>query len=377
MSELAAMTGWIDRRRYWWPISLVVPSLVLIAFGLVEISGSAWFWWTGAVVIYAIVPLLDWWVGSDTSNPPQAAIDELENDRYYRWLLLATFPLQVLGLLVGTWVATTAELNALQWLGLAITVGIVSGGGINAAHEWGHKRGGFAALMSKLSLAPAAYGHFHVEHNRGHHKNVATPEDPASARLGESFWRFLPRTLVGSVRSAWRIERARLQAQGRSAFSLHNDILQAWTMSAVLYAILVAAFGWAALPFLIVQAFYGSALLEAVNYIEHYGLLRAKDANGRHVRCEPEHSWNANQVVSNLMLYQLQRHSDHHANPRRSYQTLRHFDNSPQLPVGYAALIPVVYFPRIWFGLMDHRVLDHYKGDIRRANVQPGRAELR
>ncbi|MGB0133421.1 alkane 1-monooxygenase [Dokdonella sp.] len=371
MTELAAGHGWNDRRRYWWPISLVVPSLVLIAYGLVEVSGSAWFWWTGAVVIYGVVPLLDWWVGSDASNPPHAAIDGLEGDRYYRGLLLATYPLQMLGLLVGVWVATTAELNPLQWLGLAITVGIVSGGGINAAHEWGHKRGGFASLMSKLSLAPAAYGHFHVEHNRGHHKNVATPEDPASARLGETFWQFLPRTLIGSVRSAWRIERTRLLAQGRAVISPRNDILQAWFMTAILYAALVLVFGWAALPFLIVQAFYGAALLEAVNYIEHYGLLRRKDSNGRYVRCEPEHSWNANQVVSNLMLYQLQRHSDHHANPRRSYQTLRHFDDSPQLPVGYAALIPVVHFPRIWFGLMNHRVLDHYDGDVRRANMQP------
>jgi alkane 1-monooxygenase len=225
--------------------------------------------------------------------------------------------------------------------------------------------------MSKLSLAPAAYGHFHVEHNRGHHKNVATPEDPASARLGESFWAFLPRTMIGSLRSAWRIEKARLAQQGKSALSVHNDIVQAWSMTIILYSVLVIMFGWAALPFLVVQAFYGAALLEAVNYIEHYGLLRRKDDKGRYVRCEPEHSWNANQIVSNLMLYQLQRHSDHHANPRRPYQTLRHFDDSPQLPVGYAALIPVVHVPRIWFALMNHRVMDHYGGDIRRANVQP------
>lgn len=371
MTELAVATHWIDRRRHWWPISLVVPSLVLIALGLVELSGSAWFWWTGPVVIYVLVPLLDWRVGSDESNPPAAAIGRLEGDRYYRRVLLATFPLQMLGTVVGVWVATTSALNGLQWLGLAVTAGIVSGGGINAAHEWGHKRGAFAALMSKLSLAPAAYGHFHVEHNRGHHKNVATPDDPASARMGESFWQFLPRTMLGSVRSAWRIEFERLAVQGRPALSPFNEILQAWAMTIALYSILVVAFGWAALPFLIVQAFYGAALLEAVNYIEHYGLLRGKDGQGRHVRCAPEHSWNANQIVSNLMLYQLQRHSDHHANPRRPYQTLRHFSDSPQLPFGYAALIPVVHFPRIWFALMDHRVLDHYNGDVGRANVRP------
>jgi alkane 1-monooxygenase len=371
MSDYSLPLTWTDQRRYWWAISLVVPSLALIAYALVVLTGSAWFWWTGAVVIYGLVPLFDWWIGEDRHNPPERAVDQLEADSWYRWILLATFPLQLLGTVVGVWAATTTDLNLLQWLGLAITVGIVSGGGINTAHEWGHKRGRFADLMSKLSLAPAAYGHFHVEHNRGHHKNVATPTDPASARLGESYWAFLPRTLIGSLRSAWGIERERLAQQGRSVWSVHNDNLQAWSLTLIFYGALVAVFGINALPFLIVQAIYGAALLEAVNYIEHYGLLRQQDASGRFERCAPEHSWNSNRVVSNLMLYQLQRHSDHHANPRRAYQTLRHFDDSPQLPVGYGALIPLVYFPRLWFALMDRRVLDHYQGDLARANRQP------
>lgn len=370
MTDISLAQPWIDRRRHLWPISLVVPSLALMAFALVELTGSAWFWWTGAVVIYGLVPLLDWWIGVDRHNPPEAEVERLENDPWYRGVLLATFPLQLLGTIVGVWAAVSTDLNPLQWLGLAVTVGIVSGGGINTAHEWGHKRGRFADWMSKLSLAPAFYGHFHVEHNRGHHKNVATPDDPASARLGESYWAFLPRTMLGSLRSAWRIERERLAGQGRSACSLHNDNLQAWSLTLLLYGALIVVFGWMALPFLLAQALYGAALLEAVNYIEHYGLLRRKDASGRFERCAPEHSWNSNQIVSNLMLYQLQRHSDHHANPRRAYQTLRHFDDSPQLPAGYAALIPVVYFPRFWFALMDQRVLDHYQGDLARVNRQ-------
>lgn len=372
MNTLPAATDWMDARRYAWFASLVVPSLALIAWLLVLASGSAWFWWTGAVVIYGLVPVLDSWVGADRNNPPESATERLEHDRFYRAVLLATLPLQFASTVLGVWVATTQPLHPLQWLGLAITVGIVNGGGINAAHEWGHKRGRLAAFLSRLCLAPAAYGHFHVEHNRGHHKNVATPDDPASARLGESYWAFLPRTLIGSVRSAWAIERRRLAALGRPVWSPANDNLQAWAMTAIFYAVLAFAFGWAALPFLLVQAIYGVSLLEAVNYIEHYGLLRGVDGNGRFERCAPAHSWNANQVVSNLMLYQLQRHSDHHANPRRSYQTLRHFADSPQLPAGYGALIPAVYFPPLWFALMDHRVLSHYGGDIRRANRQPG-----
>ncbi len=368
MIEVSSPPVWVDHRRWLWPISLIVPSLALIAFGLVTISGSAWFWWAGAAVIYGLVPLLDGLIGEDRNNPPESAVEGLENDPWYRRILLAPLPVQMFGTIVGVWAATSSDLNPLQWLGLAVTVGIVSGGGINTAHEWGHKRGRFADWMSKLSLAPAFYGHFHVEHNRGHHKNVATPGDPASARLGESYWAFLPRTMIGSLRSAWRIERERLAGQGRSVWSVHNDNLQAWSVSIVLYAAFGFAFGWMALPFLFAQALYGAALLEAVNYIEHYGLLRRTDSNGRFERCAPEHSWNSNRIVSNLMLYQLQRHSDHHANPRRAYQTLRHFDDSPQLPTGYAALIPVVYFPSLWFALMDKRVLDHYQGDLERAN---------
>ena len=374
MTDSAFTPAWIDHRRNLWPISLVVPSLALIAFALVELTGSAWFWWTGAVVIYGLVPLLDAWVGEDRNNPPESAVEMLGNDPWYRWILLATFPLQLIGTLLGVWAATTTALNPLQWLGLAVTVGIVSGGGINTAHEWGHKRGWLADLMSKLSLAPAFYGHFHVEHNRGHHKNVATPSDPASARFGESYWAFLPRTMIGSLRSAWHIEGERLAARGRSVWSIHNDNLQAWALSVLMYGALIAAFGWMALPFLLAQAIYGAALLEAVNYIEHYGLLRSKDSAGRFERCAPEHSWNSNRIVSNLMLYQLQRHSDHHANPRRAYQTLRHFDDSPQLPAGYAALIPLVYFPPLWFALMDKRVVDHYRGDLSRINRQPRKA---
>jgi alkane 1-monooxygenase len=371
MSVTASPVSWIDRRRHWWPASLVVPSLALIAYALVVATGSAWFWWTGAVVIYGLVPLLDSWVGVDTHNPPESAIDALESDPYYRGVLLATLPLQLAGTVLGVWAATSTDLNLLQWIGLAITVGIVSGAGINTAHEWGHKRAGHAHWLAKLSLAPAAYGHFYVEHNRGHHRNVATPADPASARLGESFWAFLPRTMLGGIRSAWSIERERLAAQGRSVWSLRNDNLQGWALTVLLYGALVAAFGWLALPFLFVQAAYGASLLEAVNYIEHYGLLRHRDSGGRLERCGPEHSWNANQVVSNLMLYQLQRHSDHHANPRRAYQTLRHFADSPQLPAGYGALIPLVYFPPLWFALMNPRVRAHYRGDLGRANIQP------
>ncbi len=227
-----------------------------------------------------------------------------------------------------------------------LTVGVVSGIAINTAHELGHKRASMERWLSKVALAQSAYGHFFIEHNRGHHVRVATPEDPASARLGESFYAFLPRTVAGSLRSAWELERTRLGRMDRSPWTPRNDILGAWAMTVVLFAALTAIFGVAVLPYLVGQAVLGFCLLEVVNYLEHYGLRRQRREDGRYERTRPEHSWNSNSVASNVLLYHLQRHSDHHANPIRRYQALRHVEEAPQLPTGYAGMIVLAAFPR-------------------------------
>jgi alkane 1-monooxygenase len=279
--------------------------------------------------------------------------------------------MQFAATVMGLQLAVDASLGWLGWLGLLATIGIVSGAGINVAHELGHRRGRLGPWLAKLALAPALYGHFQVEHNRGHHVRVATPEDPASARLGESYWRFLPRTMLGSLRSAWRLESDRLGKSGLGWLHWRNEVLQAWALSALWLVATGLVFGPLGLLFFIGQAFYGAALLETVNYIEHYGLLRQRDPNGRYLRCAPEHSWNSNHLVSNLLLFQLQRHSDHHAHPTRPYQALRHFDDAPQLPAGYAALVPAACIPPLWFWLMDQRVLAHYGGDRSRCNLGP------
>ena len=250
-------------------------------------------------------------------------------------------------------------------------MGVVGGIAINTAHELGHKRASSERWLSRVALAQTGYGHFFIEHNRGHHVRVATPEDPASSRLGESFWAFLPRTVAGSLRSAWGIEAARLDRLGKSHWTLHNDILGAWAMTVVLFAALAIVFGPVVLPYLLIQAVIGFSLLEVVNYLEHYGLLRSKREDGRYERCLPEHSWNSNNVASNVLLYHLQRHTDHHANPTRRYQALRHVDEAPQLPTGYAGMIVLAWFPPLWRRVMDPRLLDHFDGDVTRANIQP------
>ncbi|WFR74073.1 alkane 1-monooxygenase [Prescottella defluvii] len=180
---------------------------------------------------------------------------------------------------------------------------------------------------------------------------------------------------VGSLRSAWRLEKARLERLDKGPWTIHNDVLNAWLMSVALFVVLIAVFGWQVVPYLVLQAVFGFALLEAVNYLEHYGLLRQHTASGRYERCTPAHSWNSDHLTTNIFLYHLQRHSDHHANPTRRYQTLRSMDTAPQLPAGYAAMIVLAYVPPLWRSVMDKRVLAHYDGDITKVNLQPGKRE--
>ncbi len=366
---------WRDGKRYLWLLGLVVPLLPFVGFGLAEATGSELVWFIGPVVVFGLFPLLDWTVGLDRANPPEDIVKVLEQDRYYRWCTYAFIPVQYAGLIFACVLWSSGDLSTLGNVGLATTIGIVSGIAINTAHELGHKRASIERWLSKVALAQSGYGHFFIEHNRGHHVRVATPEDPASARLGESFWAFLPRTVKGSLTSAIELERERLGRDGKGFWTAKNDLLSAWAMTVVLFGALAAIFGPVVLPYLLVQAVMGFCLLEVVNYLEHYGLLRGKREDGRYERTRPEHSWNSDNVASNVFLYHLQRHSDHHANPTRRYQALRHFEGLPELPSGYATMILLAYFTPLWRRVMDPRVVAHYGGDVTRANIHPRKRE--
>ena len=367
----AVPVTWTDPKRHLWLLGLIVPTLPFTAWLLVNATGLGAFWFFGPVLVFGVFPLLDIWRGLDARNPPDELLKWLEEDRYYRWCTYAFIPFQYAGLVFAAYMWAHGNLSVIESLGLALTTAMVSGIAINTAHELGHKRTSHERWLSKIALAQSGYGHFFIEHNRGHHVRVATPEDPASARLGESFWEFLPRTVWGSLRSSWELERKRLERGDHSVWSIHNDILNAWVMTAVLYAGLAIAFGPIVLPYLVLQSVVGASLLEVVNYLEHYGLLRQHRPDGRYEITRPEHSWNSNNVASNVLLYHLQRHSDHHANPTRRYQALRHVDDAPQLPTGYAGMILLALVPPVWRRVMDRRLLAHYGGDLTRANIHP------
>ena len=341
---------------------------------------SVWFW-LGPIIILGVVPAIDLFAGLDRSNPPDDVIEALEKDRYYRWITYLYLPIQYAGFIGAMWIVSGAspwELRAVERIGLAVSIGCIGGIGINTAHELGHKREENERWLSKIALAQSFYGHFYIEHNRGHHVRVATPEDPASSRMGESFYEFWPRTVWGSVRSAWRLEKRRIGRRKQHPFRLSNDVLNAWLMSAVLWAALLLWLGIGIAPYLVIQAVVGFTLLEVVNYMEHYGMLRQKVGLGerqRYERVDPSHSWNSNNIATNVLLYHLQRHSDHHANPTRRYQTLRDFEESPSLPTGYAGMIVLALVPPVWRRVMDPRVLRHVDGDLTRANLSPRKRE--
>ena len=362
---------WRDPKRYLWPLSLIVPLLPLLAWVAVDATGWDAFWYAGPLWILVGVPVLDTLVGTDRGNPPEWAYGALDDDRYYRILTYLYLPLQYLTFFWGLWMVVDGGLSLFAQIGLTLTIGAVGGIGIANAHELGHKKDKLERWLAKVVLAQTGYGHFEIEHNRGHHTRVATPEDPATARFGETFWRFFPRSVVGGVRSGWRLEKQRLARKGSSPWNLRNDVLNAWVMSVVLFAVTIAVLGPAVIPWLILQAVFGFSLLEVVNYLEHYGLLRQQDETGRYERTRPAHSWNSDHIVTNVVLYGLERHSDHHANPTRRYQTLRTFDEAPQLPSGYGTMIGLAYVPPLWRKVMDHRVLDVYDGDLSKINIDP------
>jgi len=378
--------GWRDKKRYLWLIGLVVPSLAFIGYAAWAATGWGVFFWIGPVVILVIVPAIDLIAGLDRSNPPDDVIDALEQDRYYRWITYLFLPIQYTGFVGAFYLIANGdpgallgwqsqgELGTLAKIGLAISIGCIGGIGINTAHELGHKREETERWLSKIALAQSFYGHFYIEHNRGHHVRVATPEDPASSRVGENFYQFWPRTVWGSLRSAWRLEKKRIGRRGKHPYRISNDVLNAWLMSAVLWGGMIAWLGIGIAPYLLIQAVVGFSLLEVVNYMEHYGMLRQKVGDGerqRYERVDPTHSWNSNNIATNVLLYHLQRHSDHHANPTRRYQSLRDYQESPVLPTGYAGMIVLAIVPAIWRRVMDPRVLAHFDGDLSRANLQP------
>lgn len=364
-----------DRKRYLWLLSIFVPALMNLGLLLYLLSPKIVMLWLPVAFNYMVMPLADWLVGEDRSNPTESAIEALEEDRYYRHITYAVVPVLWITYVFSAWFVSR---HALPWYGeLAVILSTGSAGGfcINVGHELGHKQTTAERRLAKIILAPTGYGHFTIEHNRGHHLAVATPGDPASARMGEGLWRFALREMPGAVARSWRLEKERLARFRQPVWSPHNDILQPLLLTLGFYVVMITWLGIRVLPFLVLSALWANFQLTCANYVEHYGLLRRTMADGSYERCQPCHSWNSNHMFSNWALFHLQRHSDHHTYPGRRYQSLRHFDELPTLPNGYFGMFTLAYFPPLWYRVMDPRLLGAVERDPSRINFQPAKRE--
>jgi len=345
-------------RKSGYLAAFILPALVVGG----HILGG---WWNLATVafIFVVIPVADAVVGVDDRNLSEPERTEAPEDPYFRLVTWLWVPVQLLFL---GWamkeITTVGSIISMQGLLLMLNTGLVAGGiGITVAHELGHKNNRFEQFLSKTLLLTLSYMHFFIEHNRGHHVHVATTEDPATARNGESFYRFWVRSVVDGYGHAWQLEAESRERKGKAGYGLGNRMYR-YTMAPLAFAAVAGYVAvqltpatpvWLVPAFFFGQAIIGFTLLELVNYVEHYGILRRKDANGRYERVNPLHSWNTSYLISNFFLFQLQRHSDHHTYASKRYQSLDHFDESPQLPYGYPTMILIALLPPLWFRMMD------------------------
>jgi alkane 1-monooxygenase len=305
-------------------------------------------YWHAFAVFFVAVPLLDFVFGRATRPSSADELARLESSPFFRFVLHAWVPIQLALIGWGAWLIGGGGLAPADAALFTLSVGLATGAtGITIAHELGHKRAALDRFLARVLLVTVSYGHFAIEHNRGHHVRVATPEDPASARFGESYWRFLPRVLAGSLRHAWMLDR--------------REVAASWAATLALAIALGAAFGPLAVAFFFGQSAMAVLLLEAVNYIEHYGLRREKLEDGRYERQSAHHAWDAYERLSGAFLVHLPRHADHHLHPLRLYAALQPQPQSPRLPMGYAGMVALALVPPLWFAVMNPRV--PYRGE--------------
>ncbi|MDN5939075.1 MAG: alkane 1-monooxygenase, partial [Salinisphaera sp.] len=372
-SNAAAAKTHVDRKRYVWllyPLWMLTP-IIGIALGL-QTGRPVWFWLT-PLFIFIAMPVLDLVLGSNKRNAPDEAVPRLESDPYYSYVVRSAVGLHYLALIAGAWAVATQGLAWFAYIPVALSCGLISAWGIVTSHELGHKKNALDRWLSKITLATGAYGCYMTDHNVGHHRDVATPEDSGTARFGENLYYYL--IFRQFPHSAFirplQLEKQRLARSGKSAWSLENQYIQSMLVTIVAYGALIAAFGAIVIPYLLMVAFTSYFFLGFIDYIEHYGLLRAKLANGRYERPRPEHSWNTDHVATNIIYLHAQRHSDHHAWPTRRYQVLRSFPGLPTMPTGYPGMYWLSIIPPLWRAVMYPKLLKLHDYDLNRINVDP------
>lgn len=313
---------------------------------------------------FVLLPFLEVIISPDSSNLKEAEKEVAKRDKIYD-LLLYLVPIMLYGFLIFyVFSIQEAGLGLIDKIGRTLSMGLLAGAmGINVAHELGHRRTKFEQFLAKALLLPSLYTHFYIEHNKGHHKNVATKADPATARLNESVYAFWLRVIPKSWLSAWEISKNELKRKKKSFWSADNEMLMLQLSQLVYLAFVYILFGAQILLFFLAVAAIGIILLESIEYIEHYGLTRNKVNERRYENVRPKHSWNSNHVLGRIFLFELTRHSDHHFDPHKKYQLLDNWEEAPQLPTGYPGSILLSLIPPLWYKIMNPKVKAALKKD--------------
>ncbi len=336
--------------KYLWAYLGPISCVAGIYFGGVWSFGFVY-------VAFLILPVIEFFKSIDKTNAPTSVEETRSNTLFFDVLVYSHVPILYGILFYALYKATYVSLTNVETVGMVLNVGVFMGAfGINVAHELGHREKKSEQLLARALLLPALYTHFTIEHNRGHHKNVATDLDPSSARYNENVYAFWLRSVFGVYTEAWQIANADMRRDGLSVFSFRNDMIRT-TFYQIIYVVAIYfIFGFNGLQLAVLMGVTGFLLLETVNYIEHYGLRRKILPNGRFENVLPQHSWNSEHAMGRIFLYELTRHSDHHFKANRKYQILRHHEEAPELPVGYPASMLMALVPTLWFFVMNKKI---------------------
>lgn len=337
-------------------LKYLVGYSVPLVVGFSLMSHGPWVF-TALIYAFLFIPLIELLFPPDRYNLTALEEEVMRADKVYDLLLYGHVPVQY-GILVLFLIQIREPgLSVMELSGRIIAMGISCGViGINVAHELGHRIKTREQVMAVMLLMTSLYGHFFIEHNKGHHKRVSTPDDPSSARYNEPIYVYYFRTIFGTLRSAWHIQQEELTQQKNAFFSRHNMLGIIFLMQIILLITIALSVGLLVMGYFVIAAVIGFLLLESVQYIEHYGLQRKRRDTGTYERVMPWHSWNSDHIFGRMVLYELTRHSDHHYLASRKYQILRHREDAPQLPMGYPAMILLALIPPVFFYVMNPRV---------------------
>lgn len=336
---------------------LMSYSIALMAF--IGISLGGFYNYLAVVFTFIFIPILETIVKKSDEEYTEEEKKSRLLDPFFDLLLYLNIPI-VFGIFFFSLDKLSLTSSVSDIIGIILSASIVMAtNGINVGHELGHRKSIIARICSKLLYLPCQYMHFYIEHNFGHHINVATPEDPATARYKQTLYSFWITSVVRTYVSAWEIQLKLLKVSKRNFFSVKNDMVFYTLFQTTFLAFVYYNFGLYLTLLSILMSVISFLFLETINYVEHYGLLRKKEPSGRYERVKPHHSWNSNHTIGRIVLYELTRHSDHHFKSSKKYQVLESLDDCPHLPYGYPTSILLSFIPPLWFSIMNPLVKNH------------------